>query len=223
MGVEDKSVDLLLTDPPYNIGSAEKLTKQGNKVVNNSDAWGYAFKDLWDDIDNYFDWILNIIEKTRPKIKDDGSIILFVDRKFSGHMIYLLEKQGWIFRNKLFFIKNNPLPHFRKNNYRSTIEEAIWLTKNNSYNINFLEQSEMKQTFKGNIGSNKMSKHPTEKYKWMIEPILERHTNKDDLVLDLFSGSGAIPYYAKELERRFIGFEKKEEYYKSSLKLLNQK
>ena len=36
----DKSVDLILTDPPYNIGDKDKLTKVGNEFVTNNEAWG---------------------------------------------------------------------------------------------------------------------------------------------------------------------------------------
>jgi len=38
--ISDNSVDLILTDPPYNIGDSNKRTKVGNKIVSNKEAWG---------------------------------------------------------------------------------------------------------------------------------------------------------------------------------------
>jgi DNA modification methylase len=52
--IEDKSQQAIIIDPPYNIG-----------------------KDFWDKIDNYYEWLGNIIEKLVPKLKDNGSFIIF--------------------------------------------------------------------------------------------------------------------------------------------------
>lgn len=220
--LENKSIDLLLTDPPYGIGQNDKLTKQGNEIVNNETAWGNDYKDSWESVEEYSDWLINIIDSVISKIKDNGSLILFMDRKLTGYIIYRLEKLGLIFRNKIYFVKKNPLPHFRKNNYRSTIEEAVWFTKTKKYKINFLEQKDMRQEFYGVIGTNKKTDHPNEKYQWMLEPLIRRHSNKGDLVVDLFSGSGAISFYSKAMERDYIAFELSKDFYKISKELLKK-
>lgn len=56
--------------------------------------------------------------------------------------------------------------------------------------------------------------HPTIKPDEMIERIIKASSNPDDLVLDLFSGSGTTSRIAKKLGRHFIGCEKNEEYIK---------
>ena len=43
--IPDKSIDLVLTDPPYNIGVNTK--RNGHKIANK-----------WDKISNYIDWSL---------------------------------------------------------------------------------------------------------------------------------------------------------------------
>ena len=42
--ISDESVDLIITDPPYNIGQENKRTKVGNVIMTNKEAWGE-----WDD------------------------------------------------------------------------------------------------------------------------------------------------------------------------------
>lgn len=56
--------------------------------------------------------------------------------------------------------------------------------------------------------------HPTQKPIMMLERIIEASSNKDDLVLDLFSGSGVCSVAAKKLGRHFIGIERDENYAK---------
>ena len=219
--IEEGTVDLIFTDPPYNIAEDSKLTKAGSKIVSNKTAWGDDFKDRWASFDEYLDWLLPIIEKMSRLLSNEGSLILFLDRKFTGFFIYYIEKHfGLKFRNKIYFEKLNPLPHIRKNNYRSCIEEAIWLSKSNKYILNFKSQDEMKQVFSGNIGK-KITTHPTEKYEWMIFPIIERHSNPGSLILDPFSGSGTIPVIAERLKRKWIGIEKKKEFFEMIKKRLS--
>ena len=210
--VQNNSVDLILSDPPYGIADSSKLTKVKSKVVSTKTAWGKEFQDKWDSIEEYRDWLLRIVEKSIGKLKEEGSIVLFLDRKYTGYFIELFERKfGLIFRNKLYFIKNNPLPKFRKSNYRSCVEEAIWLSKSKKYYIDFIDQVNMKQIFFGNIG-RKDTQHPTEKYRWMIEPIIRRHTKEKDVILDPFFGSGATGIVASELGRNWIGIEQNQEY-----------
>jgi len=46
----------------------------------------------------------------------------------------------------------------------------------------------MTQVYEGPIG-RKNTKHPTEKYSWMIEPLIKNHSKPGDVVLDAFAGS----------------------------------
>ncbi len=208
----DNSIDTIITDPHYNIADDVKLTKVGNKIVSNQKAWGNSFKDHWQDFETYSSWIISIFSELKRVLKDNGSIIAFFDRKYTGYFAYIFEtKLNLVYRNKLYFIKNNPLPHFRKNNYRSTVEEAIWLTKTKKYFINFIRQAEMKQVFYGNIGK-KDTKHPTEKYMWMIKPIVRRHAPPNGVVLDPFLGSGTTAIACESLGKYWIGIEKNSEY-----------
>lgn len=207
------SVDLVLTDPPYGIASKGKLTKVGGKIVSTSQAWGNDFQDAWADMTAYWTWFEPYIAQFHRVMKDGASCILFLDRKYSGLITHLIEQEFNLdFKNKIYFKKVNPVPGIRKNNYRSSIEEAIWFTKGKGYTFNFGPQKEMTQCYEGPIGK-KSTKHPTEKYSWMIDPLVKNHTNPGDLILDAFAGSGSTIVSAWKQGRKAIGFEKNTEFF----------
>lgn len=201
-------VDLVLTDPPYGIADNAKLTKKGSKIVTTKEAWGADFQDQWASIEDYYQWLKPFIAQFVRVLKDNGSMILFLDRKYTGLIAHYLERDFDLnFKNKIYFKKKNPVPSIRKNNYRSTIEEAVWFTKGKQYTFNFGEQADMLQFYEGSIGKKKTA-HPTEKYTWMVEPLIRNHTKPGDVVLDAFAGSATTLVVAKQQARNAIGFEK---------------
>lgn len=52
--IEDKSIQTICIDPPYNIG-----------------------KDTWDNIENYIEWLSSVVKKLERKMKDNGSMFIF--------------------------------------------------------------------------------------------------------------------------------------------------
>lgn len=211
-----KCVDLILTDPPYNIASNSKLTKVGDKITTTEEAWGGFFQDKFDE-GCYLGFMESLAKCYDYVLKENGSIITFFDRSKPYYLQPFYDK--FHFRNMICFIKTNPVPHFRKNNYRSTFEQCAWFSRE-KYKINFIDQSSMKNVFYGSIG-RKETVHPTEKYKWMIEPLIERHSNEGDLILDPMCGSGTTGVIAKSMNRNFIMIDNDEKSIEISLKRIN--
>lgn len=58
-----------------------------------------------------------------------------------------------------------------------------------------------------NVGDKKLFDHPTIKPLKIIENFIINSSNKDEVVLDCFMGSGTTAVASKETERNFIGFE----------------
>lgn len=220
--VPSNSVDLVLTDPPYGIANSAKLTKIKDKVVSTQQAWGNDFTDSWATIEEYYDWFKPFIAQFVRVLKDNGSLILFLDRKYTGLIVHYLERDFKLnFKNKIYFKKKNPLPSIRKNNYRSTVEEAVWFTKGKQYTFNFGPQADMVQFYEGPIGRKK-TEHPTEKYGWMIEPLIKNHTCPGDVVLDAFAGSATTLVLAKKHGCHAIGFEKDSRFYEMARARIRQ-
>ena len=206
-------VDLILTDPPYNIADKNKLTKVGNKIVSTNEAWGNDFQDAWANIDKYYEWLKPFLSEYYRALKNNGSLLIFLDRKYTGLITYYIERDfGLIFRNKVYFSKVNPIPSMRRKNYRSKIEECVFFTKGKQYTFNFGEQRDMTQVYEGPIGRKK-TKHPTEKYQWMIEPLIKNHSLPGQTVLDSFAGSGTTLAVAKKMNRNVIGFEQSTKFF----------
>ena len=63
-------------------------------------------------------------------------------------------------------------------------------------------------------------KHPTEKPEELVQWIIKSSSNKNDLVLDCFMGSGTTAAVAKKLNRNFVGCEIDKKFYKYSLERL---
>jgi len=72
-----------------------------------------------------------------------------------------------------------------------------------------------------NITSSKEDTiHPTQKPLQLIKRIITASSNENDLVLDPFLGSGTTGVACKQLNRKFIGFEKNVDYYEKAKKRL---
>lgn len=63
------------------------------------------------------------------------------------------------------------------------------------------------------VSGNERTIHPTQKSLKLMEEIIKIHTNKNDIILDPFMGSGTTGVAALKNERRFIGIEKDPKYF----------
>ena len=66
-------------------------------------------------------------------------------------------------------------------------------------------------------------KHPTQKPLLLLERIIKACTNKNQIVLDPFCGSGTTGFVSQMLERRFIGIDKERKYLNLTKKRLKEK
>ena len=117
------------------------------------------------------------------------------------------------------WLKTNPQPINSKVNYLTNCREIALLgikkskpTFNSSYD---------KAVYEYPIQGGKDRFHPTQKNTHMFEELILKHSNKGDVVLDPFLGSGTTAAAASATEREFIGCELDEEYYKKAVERIN--
>jgi len=216
----DESVDLIIADFPYNISNyGNSITKVGSKFKKAD------FGD-WDkfDLEEYCLWIIKVMKEFERVLKQKHQAYCWFDNHFTGHYTYLIEKEtGLTQKCPIVCYKRNPIPQMRKKNFRSSFDMCVLFTKDKDKKcepFNFLEQSEMKNVQEYNL--KKLTEHPTEKNLELVKRFIKISSNKGDLVVDCFAGSGTTAVACINLGRQFIGIEKEEEYIKIAQARINK-
>ena len=94
---------------------------------------------------------------------------------------------------------------------------AKWIfnkDKNKSYMRSLFETS--------TVSGNERTNHPTQKSLQLMQDIIKIHTNKDDVVIDPFMGSGTTGVACLNLNIKFIGIELDKTYFNLSVERLNK-
>lgn len=107
------------------------------------------------------------------------------------------------------------MPRNRDRRYITDSEVAIWLTnKKGKWTFNRQNDTYDRPEYNYPIVSGKeKTKHPTQKPVKLLEEILLRHSNQNDIILDPFMGSGSTGVACLNTNRNFIGVELNEQYF----------
>ena len=230
--IDSFSVDLVLTDPPYNLDfSSYSTMKLYNRKIHYVDSlkWDKKFKfDLKQASKLMFKEFDRILKKS-------GSIVMFGPQEWAYYYYEPAIKRNFHFNCELIWIKSNPIPQIRQSNYRSTHEIIVWFSRERNkkkklHTFNWQGQQEMKNVFttpilqgKERIRNGKEPAHPTQKPLSIIRKLIKIHSNENDLVVDCFAGSGTTLVACKQLNRKFIGFEINPKYVKIANERLQDK
>ncbi len=216
--INDNSVDLIITDPPYNVASPNRRTFSRGKPVRTSDKFGH-----WDTLHPFDHELLMLQTLTHAYrvLKPGRSLYLFAALQQQGLLIGKAIERGFVYRNHLVIIKKNPLPQLNSNNWRNAFELCVYFTKGKAGPFNFPSQQECVNVFPYAIGK-KQSTHPTEKPVAFIERLVQVGSNKGDLVVDPFMGSEITAVASAKLGRKFIGFERESDYIAMARKRLRE-
>ncbi len=202
--LEDNSIDLIVTDPPYlfnwdtnrqrksNIASLDKISTGLNHIAD-----GF-------DIEVHFKEYRRIMKKL--------NIFMFCS---NSQLLESLEigKKYDLITNVLVWYKTNATP-FANGVWKSDLEFIVHFREEGAV---FQGASDIKS--KIYISPVEISKfnHPTEKPIKLIEKFIKIGSNKNDVVLDPFMGSGTTGAVCINLNRQFIGAEINEEYFKTAI------
>lgn len=205
--IPDHSVDLLLTDPPYNIGkhSTGNIKLPGRCALNNDVA-------EWDLVDfNPEEWCDEFIRVLKPT----GNLFIFTTYNQLGRWHATLDHR---FDTTQFMIwhKTNPAPKIFKAGFLNSCE-MIFCCWNKKHRWNFISQQEMHNFIESPIcmRPERLSnpKHPAQKPISVLQKIIRIASESGDVILDPFMGVGSTGVAAIELGRKFIGFEINKEYF----------
>jgi len=204
--IPDNFVDLIVTDPPYNVSQNKNMKFNGRIIVKNFGDWDFGFDPR------------PILAELRRVLKPNGQIYVFCGtEQIPIYMQEFIEK--WFFRNLLVWYKTNPAPRLSKTNYLFANEYIVYAIKDKGKpslsTFNFSSQSTMHNTFvTGSLqgkerlrGKDGISIHPTQKPLSILKKMISISSKEGDLVLDPFMGVGSTAVACKELNRNFIGCE----------------
>ncbi len=226
--VPSNSVDLVITDPPYNISKLNDKrdrSKLNSPIMRRKKELNYDFGE-WDNMErkDFLYFTKRWLKECCRVLKDGGTIISFFNKEDISYLGWTSEGYNIRTRTIICWHKTNPVPSFRKVNYLSACE-YIWVGSKGkeSWTFNFKLQKEMHNFFEtANKSSYGKTKHPTEKPENLIKHLVKIHSNEGDLVLDCFVGSGTTAIVCKEEKRNFIGCEVSKEYYDMAMERLKQ-
>ena len=219
--LEENSIDLIVTSPPYNLDIGYK---------DNKDNLGY---------DDYLEWVVEWLGQCRKVKKPDGRISvnepietnLTGKRFIQSDYISVLEvleyermanitwdkrnvtrRTAWgSWKSPSFPVVNNPLECilvYCKSEKRHTGDKD---------NIDITRDEFIEYTMGvWNMASAKKSKvgHPAPFPEELPYRCIKLFTYRNDIVLDPFVGSGTTCRVAKRLGRKYIGFDISEDYCK---------
>jgi len=224
--IEDDSIDLVIVDPPYNISKENDnrdRSKLNSPIMRRESPLKYDFGE-WDNKtrEEFLEFTKTWLKECCRVLKENGTIISFFNKEDISYLGWTSKDYGIRTRTILSWHKTNPVPSFRKVNYLSACE-FLWIGSKGKWTFNFKQQKEMHNFFEtANKSSYGETSHPTEKPLSLIKHLIEVHSNKDDLVLDCFIGSGTTALACKQLGRNFIGIEAIKEYIDMANKRLSQ-
>lgn len=205
--IEGNSVDLTLTDPPYQI-SRETNFLSGNLTGRDTDRFRVSMNfGTWDTSEG-LDIVISEIYRV---LKPGGTLICFYDLWKMETLKRYLETAKFKQLRFIEWVKTNPVPLNSKTNYLTNAREiAISAVKKGK--PTFHSQYD-KGIYEFPICHDKSRFHPTQKPVELMEALIAKHSNPGDTVLDPFMGSGSVGIAARNLDRNFIGIEISQEYY----------
>lgn len=218
-GVANKSVDLVLVDPPYGISRVSQFTQTNTETPDDMTVkYGKISNDFgdWDregiDLDRLFSEYHRVL---RP----GGTLVFFFDVWKSNQVKEAAEAAGFKQPRVCQWQKSNPVPINSKRNYLSNAIEFFFTfvkgkkpTFNSEYDNGVYRHATV--TPWESLG------HPTQKPVGLIRMIVEKHSSPGDLVIDTFAGSGTTGAACLATGRDFVVSERDGEYFEMMRKRL---
>ena len=207
---EGIKVDAVITDPPY------KLNKTTGSITSSSksDKWrgnlfaGDKTANIKNDI-KFQDWLPKVYEI----LKDDSHCYVFVNDKNIQDILNESSKVGFKLHNILVWLKNNKTPNRW---YMKNCEFVVFLRKGKSIPINNLGDCQFLSSnlIEYNNINGKDKLHPTQKPTDVIEKMILNSSLEQMVIFDPFMGSGSTGIACVNTNRKFIGIELDENYFK---------
>lgn len=210
--------DLVVTDPPYNMGyqgagNTPKEKRKNNKILN----------DKMSDED-FHKFLRSVYDCYNEAMGDGASIYVFYKELGTGVFMQTMKEAGITFKQELIWVKDHLVLGGSK--YQSIYEPCLMGCKGKSIkvwhggrkqksvieSIDFMGEDELRQTIKDILAEDdpdvirekktlKNDLHPTMKPVRLIAKFIKNSSDKGQNVLDLFGGSGTTLMAAEQTDK----------------------
>jgi len=203
-GIDNDSIDLMLTDPPYKVTTRGGYTSAGGMMLDDKMRKGNVFKENTLTVKEWLPMLYDKLKETGHAyvMCNNKNLYPFLDAVNSSEF-HLVKTMVWAKDNKIM-----------SQAYMSQFEFVLFLRKGKFVRINNCGTSDLLQykntKTKGEDGN---PIHPTEKPIGLMEVLIENSSSEDMVILDPFMGSGSTGVACKNTNRNFIGIEKDENYF----------
>ena len=205
--LDDASIDLVITDPPYGINYISNKSKYSEHVTKEG---------LINDDDTAVEILDKVCEVLSRKTKADSHLYFFIDWKNYSKFESIIAK---------YFTLKTPIVWYKADggigdlqyDWINGTEIIIYCIKGkkpvNKRRVNVIQE--------GRLSSDKMI-HPTQKPESLINTILEVSANKHDLFCDPFMGSGSHVAAAKKYGCNYVGIELDKTFFEKAKNNINE-
>jgi len=220
--IKESSIDAIITDPPYGIAKKKPLIgKSKGKISTLSSEW-----DLFDSTEHFISFTEKWLIECKRVLKPNGSIAVWGDRRNIFFIQPILERLFPKFLDMITWIKRDAPPNVSQRGLAASTEFClVYCNSEKGWTFN---GHEIKKYNNGKQARNyldiqrSMTKkerlpHPTQKKIETQTFLVEMLTNKGEVVVDPFMGSGTLAEASLITERNFIGFEKDKNNYEMSI------
>ena len=225
--IPDETFDIIFADPPYNLQLKNHLIRPDRSKVS-------AVNDKWDQFENfkkYDEYTITWLKECKRTLKKNGTIWIIGSYHNIFRLGKIIQDLGFWILNDVIWKKNNPMPNFRGTRFTNAHETLIWASKNEKSKYTFNYQSlkclnddlQMRSNWNLPIcnGSERLKKngkkiHSTQKPESLLHRVLLASSNKGDIILDPFLGTGTSATVAKKLRRNYFGIEKERNYFRAA-------
>ena len=202
--LEDESIDLIVTDPPYPTTSRGHAGNSGGMLQKEINKKGKVFEHNNIDCTEYAPEFYRVL-------KDGSHCYVMTNHINLIKMLNVFTDCGFHFIKSLIWSKGNKI---MGQYYMSQFEYILFFRKGYGKKINNCGTADILSVpNKKTKDENGKNIHDTEKPVELMKILIENSTQKGDIVLDPFVGVGATALACIESERDYNGIELDENYY----------
>ncbi len=210
--------DMIFADPPYLLSNDGITCHAGKMVSVNKGEW-----DRSQGAEKDHQFVLEWLGACQRVLKPNGTIWVSGTHHIIYSVGYAMQQLGYKILNDIVWQKTNPPPNLSCRYFTHSTEIVLWAAKSakskHTFNYETMKEiaggKQMKTVWRipaAGKDEKQFGKHPTQKPLALLQRIILASTQRDDLILDPFVGSGTTIVAALREGRRCIGIDSESKY-----------